>query len=114
MKKIILLLAVVLTLGLTSCTTQQRAINQMRNLTAEVELNGDYYNADDWQAAYHDYQAITDKIDTHKMNAEQRQEYGELKGRLVAKFAKSSVKNITNAISEGAGIIQGIIDGLSK
>ena len=114
MKKYLILLAFVLSLGLSSCTTQQRAINQMRNLTAEVERNGEYYNAQDWQNAYQDYKDITAKIDTQKMTTEERTEYGELKGRLVAKFAKSSVKTITNAISEGAGVIQGILDGLTK
>lgn len=119
MKKYLFLLIAVLMLALTtSCNTQQRAINQMRSLTYEIEANGDTYEPQDWQAAYDDYKAINDKIDTRKLSDEQRAEVGELKGRCLSKFAKCSVNSIarivTGAISEGAGIVKGILDGLSK
>lgn len=119
MKKYLLLLAAVLMLTLTtSCNTQQRAINQMRTLTYEIEAHGDTYQPEDWQLAYDDYKRINEKIDNRKLTSEQRAEVGELKGRCLSKFAKCSVGNIVRvvkgAISEGAGIIKGIIDGLTE
>lgn len=119
MKRIFFLLATVLMLVLTtSCNTQRRAISQMRSLTYEIEANGDYYTPQDWQAAYDDFKMINDKIDPRQLNDQQRAEVGELKGRCLSKFAKCSVasikKVVTGAISEGAGIIKGIIDGLTN
>lgn len=118
MKKILFLLMVVLTLGLASCNTQQRALNQMRSLTYDIETHGQNYSVEDWQNAYEDFRAINDKIDTRQLNDTQRSEYGELKGRCISKFAKCAVKNVVNSvtgiISEGAGILKGIIDGLTE
>lgn len=112
MKKLFFLIVMVLTLS--SCNTQYRAMGQLRSLTNEIERNGEFYNGQDWKNAYAEYQDINSRIDQQRLTSQQRQELGQLKGRCVAGFAKSSVKSIKNAISEGAGIIEGIIDGLTK
>lgn len=119
MKKYLMLFATVLMLGLTtSCNTQQRAINQMRSLTYEIETKGPTYEPEDWKAAYEDYKKIDEKLDNRKLNEEQRAEVGELKGRCLSTFAKCSVgsivKVVKGALSEGAGIVKGILDGLTK
>lgn len=119
MKKYLMLSATILMLGLcTSCNTQQHAINQMRSLTYEIEAKGDTYTPEDWKAAYEDYKQIDAKLDNKKLSEQQRAEVGELKGRCLSTFAKCSVgsivKVVKGAISEGAGIVKGIIDGLSK
>lgn len=113
------MICAVLMLALTtSCSTQQRAINQMRNLTYDIENHGEDFTPQDWQMAYEDYKQINQKIDNRKLTNDQRQEVGELKGRCVSKFAKCAVKSVvsgvTGAISEAAGIINGILDGLSQ
>lgn len=115
-KSIIFIIVALLTLA--SCSTERRGLNQMRKLTYEVEAKGQYYDADDWKAAYDEFRAIDDKIDVRKLTSEQASEYGELKGRLVSKFAKSSVQSVVNSVSnyikQGTGIIKGVIDGLLK
>jgi len=117
MKKSILFIIVAM-LTLASCSTERRALNQMRRLTYEVEAKGQYYDVEDWQDAYADFKAIDDKMDVRKLSSEEASEYGELKGRLVSKFAKCSVSNIVNSvgnyINQGTGIIKGIVDGLLK
>jgi hypothetical protein len=90
----------------------------MRKLTYEVETKGQYYDVQDWKDAYDDFRAIDDRMDVRKLTNEQAAEYGELKGRLVSKFAKCSVQSVVNSvknyINQGAGIIKGIVDGLLK
>lgn len=119
MKKYLMLLATIMMLGLTtSCNTQQHAINQMRSLTYEIEAKGDTYQPEDWKAAYEDYKKIDEKLDNNKLTEQQRAEVGELKGRCLATFAKCSVgsivKVVKGALSEGAGIVKGILNGLSN
>jgi len=115
-KYIILLIAAVLTLA--SCNTERRALNQMRRLTYEVETQGQYYDVDDWQDAYSDFRAIDERMDVRRLTPEEAAEYGELKGRIVSKFAKSSVQSVVNSVStyinQGIGIVKGIVDGLVK
>ena len=91
----------------------------MRTLTHQVETRGDYYDAEDWEAALEKYKMIDAKMeDKSKLSPAQLKEYGELKGRCVAKFAKSSVQKVVDSVStyinEGVGILKGIIDGLKE
>lgn len=115
MKKLFILLAMA-TLLLSSCSTERRALGQMRTLTERIEARGDRYTKEDWEEALQKYKAIDAKMDETKLTAQQSKEYGELKGRCVAKFAKSKVQNVVNWIStyvnEGAGILKGILDGI--
>ena len=117
MKKSFILIIVAM-LTLASCSTERRGLNQMRKLTYEVETKGQYYDVQDWKDAYDDFRAIDDRMDVRKLTNEQAAEYGELKGRLVSKFAKCSVQSVVNSvknyINQGAGIIKGIVDGLLK
>lgn len=113
-----LLPLMMLLLALTSCSSERMALSQMRHLTTRIEARGDRYDLDDWKAAYDDYKAIDAKMDVKKLKPEQAKEYGELKGRCISKFAKSSVESIVNSIgsylNEGFGALKGIIDGLSE
>ena len=108
MKKSIIFIIVAL-LTLASCSTERRALN---------ETKGEYYDVEDWKEAYAEFRAIDDRMDIKKLTNEQAAEYGELKGRLVSKFAKCSVQSVvnsvTNYIKQGSGIIKGVIDGLLK
>lgn len=117
MKKLFILLAISALL-LSSCSTERRALHQMRNLTETIEARGDYYETEDWERAYDRYQKIDAKIDKSKLTPEQAKEYGELKGRAVAKFAKSKVENVVNGvakyINQGIGILKGIIEGITQ
>lgn len=110
MKKLFFLF--IMLVAFASCNTQQRSITQLRSLANDIEQNGQYYNTQDWKDAYATYQDINSRIDSQRLTSQQRQELGQLKGRCVSGFAKSSVKSIKNAISEGAGIVQGIIEGI--
>lgn len=115
-KSIIFIIFALLTLA--SCSTEQRALRQMRNLAYDVENKGMYYDADDWRDAYSEFKAIDAKVDARKLNSQQAAEYGELKGRIVSSFAKCSVASVVNAVSsyinQGIGVVKGIVDGLLK
>lgn len=115
MKKLFILLAFS-TLLLSSCSTERRALGQMRTLTERIEAHGDRYTMEDWENALEKYKSIDEKMDETKLTPQQSKEYGELKGRCVAKFAKSKVQKVVNWIStyvnEGSGILKGILEGI--
>lgn len=117
MKKSFVLFALSLLL-LSSCSTERRSLNQMRSLTENIEKYGDRYEMEDWEKAYERYQAIDGKMDTSRLSQAQAKEYGELKGRAVAKFAKSQVEKVVDGIgkyvNQGIGILKGILDGVKE
>jgi len=115
MRKVFLLLAFSALL-LTSCSTERRCLGQMRSLTERIETRGDNYDMDDWESALEQYKAIDEKMDESKLSPQQSKEYGELKGRCVAKFAKSKVQQVVEGIAgyinQGSGILKGILEGI--
>lgn len=106
----LLLLAAVL----TSCSTERRALSQMRGLTYDIETKGQYYTNEDWKEAYEEYKRIDDKMDVKKLNDEQQKEYGELQARCLTSFAKCKVETVIDSIksylNQGAGFLKGIMD----
>ncbi len=97
----------------TSCSTERRALHQMRGLTHDIETKGQYYDNQDWKEAYAKYQRIDDKMDVKKLNDDEQKEYGELQARCVTSFAKCKVESVIDAvkayINQGTGIINGLI-----
>lgn len=118
MKKTVIRLAMVLAIGvmLSSCSAERRALGQMRTLTSNVERYGDRYDIDDWKDALEDFKAIEKKMDGRKLTAEQQREYGELKGRCVAAFARCQLENagdlFRNYLNQGGGMVKGLLKGL--
>lgn len=118
MKKTVIRLALVLavSLVLSSCSAERRALGQMRTLTSNVERYGESYDIDDWKEALEDYKAIEKKMDGRKLSSEQQREYGELKGRCVAAFARCQLGNagdfLRNYLNQGGGMVKGLLEGL--
>lgn len=116
MKKIAKKMVVLLMLAalLISCSTERRALGQMRTLTHNIETRGQYYDNDDWRDAYAQYKRIDDKMDVKKLNDEQQKEYGELQARCITSFAKCKVESVVDSlrsyINQGAGFLKGLMD----
>lgn len=116
MKTIAKRLCLLLLLGamLASCSTEQRALRQMRTLTYNIERHGDTYTNEDWKEAYDDYKKIDDKMDVKKLSSEEQREYGELQSRCLSEFAKCKVESVIDAvrayINQGAGFLKGLLD----
>lgn len=105
-------------LGLSSCSSERRALSQMRTLTENVERNGDNYSVQEWKDAYDQFKEIDASIDQQKLTPQQKEEYTEMQGRCLKQFASSSVSNIVSAaksiMAAGSSFLQGILKGLSK
>lgn len=111
-----LCLLLMLLVMMTSCSTERRALSQMRTLTHDIETKGQTYDRQDWQDAYAEYKTINDKMDVQKLNREQQREYGELQARCVAGFAKCQVENVVDQvkawINQGSGFVKGLMDAI--
>ncbi len=100
---------------LASCSTEKRALYQMRNFTHRLETRGDYYDKDDWHEAWIEYKKIDAKMeDITELKPEQQQEYGELQARCIKQFAKSKIQNVVDSIkaylNQGAGFLRGLLN----
>jgi len=117
MKKSILAIGTFVLL-LTSCSSSQLALKDLRNLSDRIDREGYSYNINDWRDAADDYYKIDKKIARYtsegKYSRAEEQEIGRLQGDCVKGFAKGAGQNVAGKVSSAINIIKGIIDGFKK
>lgn len=121
MKKTILA-ACVAVFMLASCSTSQSALNDLRDLSTQINVEGPTYGINDWRKTAQRYYKVDRKILKHVQKdaytPEEMQEIGELQGSCVSGFAKGVGQNVTtkvmNAANVAKGIAKGLIEGFMK
>lgn len=118
MKKIISISACAMLLLLASCSTPQRAVNQLQNLTTDVKMNSVDYTIKDWKKCVKDYENINYKIEKYALKGEyttaQMNEIGKLQGECAAEMAKGAGGSLLNKAVNFGSNIKGIIDGFKS
>lgn len=100
---------------LASCSTEKRALYEMRHFTTQLEQRSDRYDKEDWHEAWAEYKKIDAKMeDIRELKPEQQKEYGELQARCIKQFAKSKIRNVVDSIkaylNQGAGFLRGLLN----
>lgn len=118
MKKILLL--IVFTIGLIVCNSKQTSIDNLANLTEEIQNESAEYSQEDWEQAAQEYEMIEQELSEFKTEYtdEELKEIGRLKGICLARFAKHSLRSLgtemENALKEAKGIMEGFTEELSN
>lgn len=114
MKKKIILGIIVLGACLSSCSTKNTAVSDLRSLSQEIATNGAEYTADEWKEVKKKYDDINAKLDKYEYTAEENVEIGRLKGQCVASFAKGVATNVKGKVVNAASQVKGIIEGIKE
>lgn len=107
--KVALVLALVV--SASSCSTEYRTLSRMEKLTNRIEKNGDRYTLNEWRDALTDYKNIEQDIKRCNFTSEERERMGEMEGRAIATFAKWAGDKVKGTVTEGQGLIRGILEG---
>lgn len=99
---------------LSSCSTKQSAINELRNFATEIDANGAQYNIDDWKMAAVRYETIEQKLSKHEYTPEEKTEISNLKGKCVGSFARNAIKGAANKVKNTADAVKGFIEGIRE
>ena len=117
MKKSILAIGAVILL-LTSCSSSQSALNDLRSLSNRIDREGPSYNVNDWRNTAQDYYKIDKRIANYTANGKysraEEQEIGNLQSKCVKGFAKGAGQNVAGKVSSAVSVIKGIVDGFRK
>lgn len=114
MKKTIILTISALTLLLSSCSTRQSAIADLRSLTSDIRTYGAEYTIRDWTKVKNEFEKIQGRLLKYDYTPAERAEIGELKGQCVKYFAQGVVTNAAGKIIGISSEIKGILEGLKK
>lgn len=100
---------------LTSCSTSQTALQDLRGLSYRINTEGATYDIDDWKATAKKYVKVDKKIVKYavkgKYTQAESQEIGRLQSDCVRGFTKGVGQNVSNRANGVINIIKGIIDG---
>lgn len=113
---IILLLGLIF---LVSCTSKkQEALNQLENLTEDVEKNGGSWNAEQWKQKYDVFVQIRSEIYKYDYNETERAEIGSLEGRCVSAMANHAsggvLKKLKDFGTELGSSLKGLLEGIDN
>ena len=116
MKTIKLIICCVVVLVLASCSTKQRAIDQLESFSTELRDHSRYYDLKDWEDAGKKFVKITKNVKKHEFDytAEELARIGRLEGECAGYMARGAKDNFTDRlkgfINELRGILQGVTD----
>ena len=105
-----------LALALTSCSTKQRAIDQLESFSTELRDNSRYYDVQDWEKAGKKFVKLTKKVKKYEFDytPAEKARIGRLEGECAGYMARGAKENITDRlngfINELKGILQGVTD----
>ena len=114
MKRIIICGA--LALILVSCSTKQRAIDQLESFSYELRDHSANYTIDEWEEAGEKFVKIRKNISKHELDytPEEKARIGKLEGKCAGYMARGAKDNVTDRlrgfINELKGILQGVTD----
>ena len=119
MKKILatVALSLIVTFVLTSCKSkEEKVIDQLNNLTVQIEKKSDKWNSEDWQNAFKKVEEIHNEMSECDFSNEQLQELGEVEGRLTSLILKNGLPALGGELGsmiDGAGsFVNGFQDGI--
>lgn len=114
MKKIIFIyLGVVTLFCFMSCDSRKSAIDDLKSLVNNVEVNYDSFTQEDWDNISLSYSAIEEELKKHEYTDEELDEIGRLKGKYLGLQTKYTIENIEKRATEFGKQLDGVIEGFS-
>ena len=116
MKTIKLIICCVMVLAFASCSTKQRAIDQLESFSTELRDHSRYYDIQDWEKAGKKFVDITKTVKKYelKYTPEELARIGRLEGECAGYMARGAKDNVTDRLkgflNELNGILQGVTD----
>ena len=111
-----LIICCLMALVLASCSTKQRAIDQLESFSTELRDHSRYYDVKDWEKAGKKFVDLTKTVKKYQMDytPEELARIGRLEGECAGYMARGAKENFTDRlngfINELKGILQGVTD----
>ena len=109
-----------LALVLASCSTKQKAINDLESFSYELRDNSRYYDLQDWENAGKRFVKLTKKAKKYELDytPAEKAKIGRLEGECAGYMARGAKDNLTDRLSgfinELKGILEGVTDAFGK
>jgi hypothetical protein len=100
---------------LASCSTKQRAIDQLESFSTELRDHSRYYDLKDWEDAGKKFVKITKNVKKHELDytPAEKARIGQLEGECAGYMARGAKDNISDRLRGLFNEIKGIIEGVT-
>lgn len=107
----VFLAAVAFSLGFSSCETSKTPVEHLSSLVEKVEDRYDEFTEKDWENIASEYEKIEEELSKYDYTEEELKEIGKMKGKVLAKMAKSAAKDFSKQIEDWSKQIEGGLEG---
>lgn len=97
---------------LTSCSTKQRAINDLRKFSYELRDNSTYYDVEDWKNALDRFAELREKVRKYEYSSEEYRVIGQIEGECASYMVKGAKNGLLDRISKYASELEGLLEGV--
>ena len=117
---VVVAMAMMLLVGVSSCSTKQHAINQLENFSYELRDHSSRYSVNDWQRAGEKFLKIRQNISKHELEytPEEKDRIGKLEGKCAGYMAKGMKEGVFDKVkafgNELKGILKGILNAVTE
>ena len=100
---------------LASCSTKQRAIDQLESFSTELRDHSRYYDLKDWEDAGKKFVKITKNVKKYELDytPAEKARIGQLEGECAGYMARGAKDNISDRLRGLFNEIKGIIEGVT-
>ena len=107
-------MAMLLVVGLSSCSTKQHAINQLERFSEELRDHSAQYSVAEWERAGEKFVEIRKNISKHELDytPEEKAKIGRLEGDCARYMAKGAKEGVFDKIQNIGNEIKGILNGI--
>jgi peptidoglycan hydrolase CwlO-like protein len=113
MKKVLSLIGFVV-LIFFSCNSKNEPIDDLKDLSLELQENSNNYTEKDWEEAKQEYENIDNQLKQYNYTDEELKEIGKLKSKCSTYFMKSYIKSIRKDIHNFSKEIEGAAEGVRE
>ena len=105
-----LILAGMVILFASSCSTKQSAISRLERFSYELRDNGRYYTFRDWENAAERFSEIRKTLNKYNYTGEQRHRIGELQGKCAGYVDEGLKGRVKDFGEELNGMLEGLME----
>ena len=109
-----LIICCLMALVLASCSTKQRAIDQLESFSTELRDHSRYYDVKDWEKAGKKFVKIRKSVSKHEFDytAEEKAKIGKLEGECARYMARGAKEGVFDKLKNIGGELKGILEGI--
>lgn len=87
-------MCLMMALSLSSCSSKQSPVDDLEELSVELEEESEDYSESDWENVAAKYAKIEEDLQKYEYTDEELKAIGKLKAKCLKSIAKSSAKNL--------------------